>query len=186
MKREDITAIGIEDKDQLDKIMSLHGKSVETHKQAKTTLETSNAELKAQLETANKTIEDFKGMDIEGIKKSAEEYKSKLESAQSESEAKIKGLQLDYAVGNALKEAKARNPKIVESLIQKDKLVLDGDKALGLSEQLEALKTSDIYLFESDDTQNKTQELTKPMFSNGTNQPKDIETDDFLRGLKGD
>lgn len=36
-------------------------------------------DLKKQLESANKQIDEFKGMDIEGIRKAADDYKSKFE-----------------------------------------------------------------------------------------------------------
>jgi hypothetical protein len=52
----------------------------------------------------------------------------------------------------------------VEALLNKDSIKLDGDKLLGLEDQLKALKESDAYLFEGE------QQPRKPTFSHGQHQ----------------
>lgn len=61
--------------------MAEYGKGIEKFKEDLGTAETQIETLKEQLKTANKTIEDFKGMDIESIKQAAEDYKTKYETA---------------------------------------------------------------------------------------------------------
>jgi hypothetical protein len=48
----------------------------------------------------------------------------------------------------ALVEAKAKNPKLARAALDMSLIKLDGEKLLGLSEQLESLKKSDAYLFD--------------------------------------
>jgi hypothetical protein len=98
MKKEELIALGV-DEEVAKKIMAINGTDIENAKtkagQAteKLTQELENANSKLQekdklLEEANVQIENFKGMDVEGIKKAADEYKAKYE--QSAAEAKTK------------------------------------------------------------------------------------------------
>ena len=78
-------------------------------------LDTAQAQLtglRTQLENANKQIESFKQMDIESIKKSADEYKAKAEQAQKEAAASISRMKRDYAINDALNKAKAKTLKL--------------------------------------------------------------------------
>lgn len=70
----------------------------------------------------------------------------------------------DFALKSALTNAKAKNPKAVEALLNKESIKLDGDKLLGLEDQLKALQKSDAYLFEAE------QQPSKPTFSHGQHQ----------------
>lgn len=65
-------------------------------------------------------------------------------------EQTLKQKDYDYALSNALRDAKAKNPKAVQALLNTEAITLDGDKLIGLSEQLETLKKSDDYLFVPD------------------------------------
>lgn len=55
----------------------------------------------------------------------------------------------DNAVNFALANAGAKNPKAVIALLDLSKVSLDGENLIGLTDQLEALKTSDPYLFDT-------------------------------------
>jgi len=56
-------------------------------------------------------------------------------------------MQLDIAIEKALTAAKAKNPKAVKALLDLEKVKLDGDKLLGLEDQLKTIQQSDPYLF---------------------------------------
>lgn len=151
MKREDLIKLGVAE-EMVDKIMALHGSDIETHKTKLTTLQTELDNLKGQLKEAAAQIESFKGMDIEGVKKSADEWKAKAEAAEKDAQAQIQTLKFEHALDGALAGAKAKNAKAVKALLQADVLKLneaDGS-ILGLKEQLEKIKTENDYLFESD------------------------------------
>lgn len=89
-------------------------------------------------------------------------------------EQTLKQKDYDYALSNALRDAKAKNPKAVQALLNTEAITLDGDKLIGLSEQLEVLKKSDDYLFVPDGLKGgtpplgsggQTQTLTKSEFA---------------------
>ena len=84
MQRKFLEELGLE-KEVIDKIMAENGADIEKQKKAteKATqdLEKYKAEnegLKTQLSEANTQIQSFKEMDIDGIKASAEEWKTNM------------------------------------------------------------------------------------------------------------
>lgn len=113
--------------------------------------------LKEQLAAANKQIEEFRGLDVEGVQRKADEWKAKFEQAEKDAQARIDKLQFDHALEAALSGAKARNTKAVAALLDMDSLKLADGKLEGLDKQLEAIRADNGYLFE-DETQ-------KPQFS---------------------
>jgi len=112
-----------------------------------TARETELGVIKEQLSTANKQIDDFKKLDVEGIKAASDKYKSDYEAAVAKSQADMSKLMFDFALDKALVAAKAKNPKAVKALLDVEKLKLDGDTIIGLKEQLDPITTSDAYLF---------------------------------------
>lgn len=152
MNKDDLKKLGIEDDDLIQKIIVLHGKDIEAHKTSLTEANTTIDNLKQQLTDANKQIESFKGMDVEGIKKAADEWKTKAETAEQEAQKQIQALKFDHALDQALAGAKARNPKAVRALLEVENLKLneaDGS-IIGLEDQLKKVKESNDFLFESD------------------------------------
>lgn len=177
MKREDLTKLELAD-DVVDKIMALHGQDLEKHKAAAATAQAELDGLKKQLADANAQIESFKGMDIEGIKAAADEWKTKAEQAKADAEQQIQALKFDHALDQALAGAKAKNAKAVRALLQMDALKLneaDGS-IVGLKEQLEKIQSEADYLFESDQP--------APKVVAGGNNQSVTNTDPFIAAFK--
>lgn len=109
--------------------------------------------LEEQLKTANATIDDLKksNKDNEDLQTKVTEYETKV----SEYEKKIQDMQFNYALEGALNGANVRNVKAVKALLNLKDVKLDGETFLGLSDQLEALKESDSYLFAEEQQQPK-------------------------------
>ncbi|RPJ29453.1 MAG: hypothetical protein EHM33_00980 [Chloroflexi bacterium] len=151
MKREQLKKLELSD-EQIDKIMAMHGEDVEAQKSKITTAEAEAKTAREQLEEANKQIESFKGMDIEGVKKTADEWKQKAEQAQKDADAQVAKIRFDIALEKELKEYKVKDPSDVIPHLKADMLKLGEDgKFIGLKEQVEPLKTSKDYLFASDE-----------------------------------
>lgn len=176
MKREFLKELGLE-KEAVEQIMTEHGKDVEGLKQQISTLETEKENLSGQLAEANHQMEDFKGMDIEGIKAAAEEWKTKAEAAEAKAKADVEKLQFDYALNTALTGAKAREPKAVAALLDMEGLKLNGSEIVGLKDQLEKLKSEKDFLFESDE---KTPQIVR-----GTTGSASGEDDAAIRAVMG-
>ena len=139
--------------------------------------------LKSQLKEANDQIESFKGMDIEGVKAKAEEYKQKYEAEQAASEQKLNALKFDYAIESALGAAKAKNVKAARALLNTEALKLTDDGVVGLNEQLEKIKEENAFLFEDSEPKRRYVDST-PGAQLQTGDKKD-EVNAALRQLYG-
>lgn len=91
----------------------------------------------------NETVKKFDGVDLDGLKKSVTDWEDKYNTD-------VATLKLNNAVDLALIGAKAKNPKLAKAALDMSVIKLDGDKLLGLTEQLDTLKKSDAYLFEEE------------------------------------
>lgn len=174
MKREELKTLELSD-EQIETVMKLHGKDVESQKQEAQQALTKAQELEQRLEEASKTIDGFKEMDIDKVKATAEEWQQKAEQAKTEAEQRIQDLQFDYAVNDALRNAKAKNLTAVKALLNHEDLQLAKDGSIiGLDKQLETIKTENDYLFESTGPEKRTV---------GDNQTDTVLTDSFTAGV---
>lgn len=118
------------------------------------------AESKKKLET------DIQSRDtqLEELKKTAgtsEELKKQIETLQGENKKKDEEYQTqlkDLTLSNAIKMAingKVHDESIVTGLFDKSKLVIDGDKIVGLDDQLKSLKESKAFLFKEEGAEQK-------------------------------
>jgi len=151
MKREDLEKQGFT-KEQIDFIMAENGKDIEAQKTKLTTTETELAGLKTQLTEANTQIESFKKLDVEGVKKAADEWKVKYETSAAESAKQLAQVKFDHALEGALVGAKAKDAKSVRAHLDLANLKLneaDGS-VVGLEDQLKKIKETHDYLFTSD------------------------------------
>ena len=108
--------------------------------------------LKEQLAAANKAIEDFKGMDIDGVKKAADEWKAKAEQAEKDAAARIADMEFDGDLKDAITAMKGRNAKAIRALLDVDALKASKNRADDIKSALDALKKDNDYLFESSQT----------------------------------
>jgi DNA repair exonuclease SbcCD ATPase subunit len=111
------------------------------------------AEAKKKLETdiqeRDNQLEQLKNAagNSEELKAQIEQLQAENQKAAEEWQAKMSQMQLNFAVDKALTAAKAKNPKAVKALLDMENVKLDGDKLLGLDDQLKAIQQSDPYLF---------------------------------------
>jgi chemotaxis protein histidine kinase CheA len=105
--------------------------------------------LEADIQERDKQLEELKKAagSNEELKKQIETLQAENKKAGEEWQAKVAQMQLDFAIEKALAAAKAKNPKAVKALLDLEKVKLDGDKLLGLDDQLKELQKSDAYLF---------------------------------------
>jgi DNA repair exonuclease SbcCD ATPase subunit len=105
--------------------------------------------LEADIAERDKQLEDLKKAagTSEELKKQIEQLQADNKKASEEWQAKMAHMQLDFAIEKALTAAKAKNAKAVKALLDLEKVKLDGEKLLGLDDQLKELQKSDAYLF---------------------------------------
>lgn len=79
-----------------------------------------------------------------------ERVESGASETREEYAAQVEQMKLDAAVDRSLVAAKVKNAKAVPCPLDMGAVKLDGETISGLDERIEALKTSDGYLFEQD------------------------------------
>lgn len=130
-----------------------------------------------KLNEANQALKDA-ATDKEAAVKAVQD---KLDAADADKQSALDGLKLDFAKIRALEKANVHSIKAIEPYLDASKLKLDGDKLLGLDEQIEALKKSDPYLFKPDEPTEP-----KPQFSTILNGGSGGNPDDAaVRAIMG-
>lgn len=101
-----------------------------------------------ELTTANQTITDlqnaakkFDGVDVDKLKTDFANLETKYNTD-------IEAVKVDALLTETLIDAKARNPRMLKKMLDMSLVKRDGDKLLGVTEQLDALKKSDAYAFD--------------------------------------
>lgn len=194
MKREEIKALlgdgNISDKldSIIDAIMKANGTDIEKHKKEVEKLGEKNKNLEAELTTnkqtldeANAQIEKFKGMDIEGIKAGAEEWKTKYETAQAEVqkakeqfEADMKAKDYEYAVNNYMSNFNFVDDVVKETVFNHFKskeFKLEEGKFLGADDYMKDYQEKHKALFVQDEK--NTEHIPTFVKSTTTQQPPD-------------
>ena len=124
---------------------------------------------KSELDTANQTITDYKGQlkdrdtqlstlkgklkdikNVEDLETEIERLKGEDETTTKDYEAKLNKLNFDTKLEKAIGSYKPKNPKVLKGLLDMEKIKLVSDTFVGLEEQVNALKESDSYVFESE------------------------------------
>lgn len=185
MTKEELKALGLTD-DQVAKISDDYGKNYVAKSQFNQKLDELK-HAKSEMEARNKELEDLKknNKDNENLSKQLEDMKKAAKDREAEYQKNISQMQLDYAVENALSGAKAKNGKTVKALLNMENVKLDSDgKLIGLSEQLDAIKNSDGYLFEAQDAALKADGL-HPGDSGAAPNDADNVASQFSKALNG-
>lgn len=135
-----------------------------------------------ELATAKQTITDLQeaakkwdGVDIDKLK-------NDMTALQNKYDADISAARLDNALSMAIVEAKAKNPKLVKAALDTSVIKLDGDKLLGLSEQIEGLKKTDAYLFDIEE-EGGGDNNGGARFNTGAGHKQNSNEDSFMAAL---
>ena len=162
MTKDELKALGLTD-EQVEAVVNDYGQ---------------NYVSKAQFNTKNEELKQVKGeltkvnTEIDGLKKAnegnaeltkqIEEMKAQADEREKAYKAELHKMQVDSIVERSLLTAKAKNSKAVRALLNLDDVKIKDDEIVGLSDQLNALATSDPYLFETVATGAKPISGTKP------------------------
>lgn len=120
-------------------------------------LETSVAERDKQLDDLKKSTGD-----VEALKTQIQTLQNENKTKEEAYKVELSNLKKNNALDLALTGAKVKNSKAIKALLDDGKIKLKDDGTLeGLTDQLEAIKKSDAYLFE------ETQPEVKPTVPKG-------------------
>lgn len=147
MKKEDLVALGL-DETQVNEVFKMRGIEIEKTKQTIADLENEKAEAERKL--AEATENTISAEDFEAIKSEKVELEQKITEMTQAHQSEVEGIKYDVALEKELTAAGARRIKPVMAMLDTDNIKFEDGKLEGLSEQLEALKESDDYLFAKD------------------------------------
>lgn len=150
MKREFLQNFKVGDatlpKEVIDAIMEENGRDIES---AKAKFADYDA-LKTQLAEAGKTIEGFKGLDIDAVRKEADQWKEKAAQAEQDAAAKIADMEFSSRLTAAITGAKGKNAKAVMALLDLDALKASKNQESDIKTALEGLQKESGYLFDTE------------------------------------
>lgn len=171
MKRERLKELGLTD-EQINEVMVEHGKTVEKAKgeasKVVQDLEKYKDEvegLKTQLTDANTQIDSFKEMDIDGIKKSADDWKAKYETDTQNLNKQLADKDYEYSLNKYLDGYKFANDRVKNSIVQDLKskeFKLEEGKFLGADDYMNQLKESEPTSFLSNEPTEPMPQIVKP------------------------
>ena len=174
MKREFLEGLEL-NKEIIDTIMAEYGKTTQG-------LREERDNLKTQVEDANKKIQSYKDMDIDSIKKSADDWKTKYEEMEAnqkaEKEKSIRNERTNAFFNDVKFASESAKAGVIAEFNKKDfKYDEDSKKFLGASEWLNELKDKDSGAFLSD--------VANPKFTTNPTAPIIDGTADELREAMG-
>lgn len=157
MRRDVLKENGLTD-EQIDFVMAENGKDVNALNDKvngltseRDGLQKQITERDSQLDGLKKTTKDNDDLQAQ-IKQLQDDNKVTKQQYQDQLAAQSKSFKIE----GALRDAKAKNIKAVLSLIDTDKIEVAKDGSLsGLTDQLDAVKKSDGYLFDTNKPQNR-------------------------------
>ena len=124
--------------------------------------------------TRDKQIEDLKKVDAAGLQATIEKLQKENKDAADKYATDMKELTLTNAIKMAL-AGKVHDESLAANLVDKTKLVIDGEKVVGLDEQVKSLKETKAFLFKPENTQTQ-----KPGFKVGTDGQQQQQAGDRM------
>lgn len=156
--------------EEIKAILAEHGKTVTTETdKVKQSLNETISNYQNQLKTANDTIQSYKDMDIDSIKKSADDWKTKYEEMEAnqkaEKEKSIRNERTNAFFNDIKFASESAKAGVIAQFNAKDfKYDEESKKFLGASEWLNELKEKDSGAFLSD--------VANPKFTASPTAPK--------------
>ena len=182
MEKEFLKNLGIDD-DAADQIMHQYNQDIRSYKdklnENKTTIDGLNDQV-SQRDTQLKDL-GSQAEDNAKLKEQVEMYKAKNSQLSKEWQDKLEAQSKNFAISNSLRDAGAKNAKAVSALLDLDKVSFDHKgKLSGLDDQLKALKKSDSYLFNSNETKEPNSQDGIKIFPTGNPTGEGQNDDDSI------
>lgn len=156
--KESLLSLGIE-QSVVDQVMAKVGdKKLHVFADGEGIPMTRFTEVNEQKNAFKKQVEELNSQvaELSKFKGTADEWKQKAETIQAEHTAKIAEMEkgfttkrIELEINTALTLSKAKNNKAVSALLDTQSIKLDGDKVVGLNEQLEKVMKDNPYLFDT-------------------------------------
>ncbi|MEG0873033.1 MAG: phage scaffolding protein [Clostridia bacterium] len=179
MKTDYLKSIGLSD-EQIKNVMAENGKDIQKFKDENETFKTDIASKDELLKTANAEIDSYKSMDIETIKKNADDYKTKYETAEQEHQTKLAEIELNGKLDKFVGSQNLKNDIYKKALVEQIKekgLKFEGENLLGGEDLVKGFRETYADAF--------ADEKDKPYFVDSTQGIQGASSNDVLRTAMG-
>lgn len=169
MKRDLLKEHGFSE-EQINFVMAENGKDVNSLKEQINNLTGERDGLQKQIDDRDKQLTTLKksAKDNEELQSQIKQLQDENKTAKQNYQDQLAKQNKSFKIEGALRDAKAKNIKTVLPLIDTEKVSVNDDGSLnGLSEQLDAVKKDNSFLFEAD--QPKPNVTLSNKFSNSDN-----------------
>lgn len=129
--------------------------------------------LKEQLKTRDKDIEELKKTDGTKLKEELTTLQDKYKTETEDLQKELSETQLNNAIKLELLKTNAVDVDVVETLLDKQSITLKDGKAIGFSEQIEKLQKDKGFLFKEADGKNESKYKYEP----GGGKSQETKTD---------
>lgn len=138
-------------KEIVDTLMAKNGELIESHKTEVATLKNDLKVKDGVVNNLNEKIKELEEVDVEAIKQ------EQFNLGKAEGSKEVETFKKSIALDKALASSKAKDIKLLEKLLDSEKLTYeekDGNYVVGgLDEQLKSIKNTHDYLFETENKQ---------------------------------
>lgn len=179
MTREELKALGLSD-EQIEKIVDDYGKNYVSKSQFNQKNEESKT-LKGEIDNYKNEIDKLKkdNKDNEDLVEQIDALKNQASEREKNYKEQAKQMQINNLVDLALIKNKAKNVTAAKALLKNlDKAEIVDGNVKGVSEQIEALKKSDAYMFEVEGDSSVSKGFKA---GQGDNNKKTITHEDFTK-----
>ena len=145
------------DKETIDTIMAEHGKLMTATKEALATAQD-------KVKTTEDALKKFEGVDVSALQGEIETLRTDLVAKDTDYQAKIANIAFGNILASEISAMKGRNAKAITAMLDVDTLKASENQEAAVKAALEALKESDGYQFDSDQT--------PPPYAGGTGRKK--------------
>lgn len=177
MQREFLQNLGLSD-EQVQAVLIQHGKSTNEIKGKLAQAEEQVTDLQNQISDRDKQLKKLEKTvgDNQELAQEIDKLRKENEQTAKDYQSKITKQAKDFAIGNALRDAGAKNIKATRALLDMDKVSVGEDGQLfGITEQLDELQKTDAYLFTK--TQEEKQKKSPVSLFAGGNPSSNIAKD---------
>lgn len=106
---------------------------------------------KEQLETTEKAMKEFEGIDVKGLQKQISDLQIDLKSKETGYQNKLSDMEFQSVLDGAVSKMGAKNSKAVKALLDLETLKTSNNQSEDIKTALSALKTENDFLFNSDE-----------------------------------
>lgn len=146
MNKEELLKLGLSE-EQIEKVLSVNAEQLKGFipKSRFDEVNTTKKQLEKDLKDRDVQLENLKNSsgDVETMKQTIENLQRDNKVAKDNFEAELAKFKLESAIDTTLLGSNAINTRAVKALLDMDKIKLDGDVLIGISEQIEALKNAE-------------------------------------------